>query len=103
MLDEFEGDEYYKHGVDAVLASSGALHRTVVYLWQDSLRRHLYGEWDPELFRRQELAAYQINCERFAADVVEQRGWKGAFEDSEGDGGGGGGGGEDEGGAAQQR
>lgn len=50
VLDEFEGDEYYKQPVTAELAGGGSTD-TIVYLWQDSLRPLLYGEWDPEQFR----------------------------------------------------
>lgn len=66
VLDEFEGEEYRKEAVAARLlgtpaqrgASSsseggegGAEVDTIVYIWQDSLRGHLYGEWDPQEFR----------------------------------------------------
>lgn len=50
MLDEFEGDEYYKQPVQAQLGAGGAVE-TVVYVWQDALRGYMYGEWDPEAFR----------------------------------------------------
>ena len=76
MLDEFEGDEYTKEPVEATLlqaAASGsgpgsgeegapsggggaggagaAAVGTVAYIWVDSLRGYLYGEWDPQEFR----------------------------------------------------
>lgn len=50
MLDEFEGDEYYKQDVTAQLEGGGTVD-TIVYLWQDSLRPLLYGDWDPDAFR----------------------------------------------------
>lgn len=50
VLDEFEGEEYYKQEVVAQLEGGGTA-KTIVYLWQDSLRPLLYGQWDPEQFR----------------------------------------------------
>ncbi|PRW18406.1 AIG2 [Chlorella sorokiniana] len=78
ILDEFEGDEYYKQAVAAELASGGTAD-TIVYLWQDSLRPLLYGEWDPEDFRERELERYVVMCRQFAQDVAAHRGWKGNF------------------------
>ncbi|KAI3435498.1 hypothetical protein D9Q98_001564 [Chlorella vulgaris] len=84
VLDEFEGDEYYKEEVEAQLLDGGTTTATV-YLWQDSLRSYLYGAggWDPEAFREKELEAYVEMCGRFAADVRQQRDWKGEFPLSE--------------------
>ena len=80
VLDEFEGEEYFKQPVEARLESPpGGSCSTHVYLWQDSLRSYLYGEWDPQEFREQQLGGYVEMCARFAADVKQQRDWKGAF------------------------
>ena len=81
MFDEFEGDEYYKEGVEARL-EGGAACPTTVYIWQDSLRSYLYGEWDPQEFRERELERYVEMCAGFAADVQQQRRWKGEFQPS---------------------
>jgi hypothetical protein len=78
MFDEFEGDEYFKDRVQAELDSGGTCD-AVVYLWQDSLHSYLCGEWDPQTFSDVELPRYVAMCERFAADVRQQRGWKGRF------------------------
>lgn len=86
VLDEFEGEEYFKEGVEARLAGSGAAVPTTVYLWQDRLRPLLYGEWDPQEFREQRLGSYVDMCRDFAADVQAQRGWKGSFHTSSEDG-----------------
>ncbi|KAL4458037.1 hypothetical protein ABPG75_012902 [Micractinium tetrahymenae] len=89
MLDEFEGEEYFKEGVEARLVQSGGAVPTLAYLWQDRLRPLLYGEWDPEQFREQQLGSYVEMCSSFAADVQAQRGWKGQFptsSDDEGEG-----------------
>ncbi len=48
----------------------------------DSLRSYLYGEWDPEEFRDQQLPSYVQMCRQFAADVQQQLGCKGEFERS---------------------
>lgn len=78
MFDEFEGDEYFKQQVQAEL-DNGDSCDAVVYLWQDSLRSYLEGEWDPHAFREAELPEYVAMCTRFASDVRQQRGWKGPF------------------------
>lgn len=81
VLDEFEGEEYFKEEVQAQL-EGGATCTTIVYLWQDRLRPVLYGEWDPHEFREQRLGAYEVMCRQFAADIEQQRGWKGNFPTS---------------------
>lgn len=81
VLDEFEGDEYYKQEVEAQLEAGGTC-ATIVYIWQDSLRSYLYGEWDPEEFRERQLPGYVQMCRQFAADVQQQLRWKGEFERS---------------------
>jgi hypothetical protein len=80
VLDEFEGEEYFKQPVEARLDSPpGGSCSTHVYLWQDSLHSYLYGEWDPQEFRQQQLGSYVEMCARFAANIKQQRDWKGSF------------------------
>ncbi|KAL4432856.1 hypothetical protein ABPG77_008182 [Micractinium sp. CCAP 211/92] len=82
VLDEFEGEEYFKEGVEARLLQSGTALHTTVYLWQDRLRPLLFGEWDPQEFREERLGSYVKMCRGFAADIHAQRGWKGEFPTS---------------------
>ena len=89
IFDEFEGDEYYKLPVHAQLLENGSENvsesaaiatatatTTVpasVYIWQDSLKGLLYGEWDPEAFATTHLESYVKMCEAFAEELKEQQ------------------------------
>ena len=88
---EFEGEEYYKARVQAVLeesgggggggrgggadsegeGSAGECVDADVYLWQDGARSALYGAWDYDSFRKEHLEAYTAMCEGFAADLAD--------------------------------
>ena len=74
ILDEFEGDEYYKFPVQPQILdgpASGTTAEASVYIWQDSLRPLLYGKWDPEVFRETHLESYVEMCEKFAEELKE--------------------------------
>ena len=84
VFDEFEGEEYYKAGVQPELLegagaaagdSAGAAGRVEAdaYLWQDALRPALLpSAWDPEGFRQQHLARYTVMCQKFAASLCRR-------------------------------
>ena len=80
IFDEFEGEEYYKFPVQPQLLDTlppDTTPTTVpasVYIWQDSLKHLLYGEWDPDHFRDTHLDAYVDMCHRFAEEVRHQQG-----------------------------
>jgi gamma-glutamylcyclotransferase (GGCT)/AIG2-like uncharacterized protein YtfP len=85
VFDEFEGEEYYKLPIQPQLiseengneiASTTAPAPVIdasVYIWQDSLRDLLYGEWDPEAFAKTHLESYVEMCTAFAEELKEQQ------------------------------
>ena len=73
VFDEFEGDEYRKVAVTPQLPD-GSTEEASVYIWQDSLRSYLYGEWDPEAFAATHLESYAEMCQRFIDELREQQG-----------------------------
>ena len=76
ILNEFEGDEYYQFPVQPDILDgplSGTTAEASVYIWQDSLRPLLYGDWDPEAFRETHLESYVDMCETFAEELKEQQ------------------------------
>jgi gamma-glutamylcyclotransferase (GGCT)/AIG2-like uncharacterized protein YtfP len=74
VFDEFEGDEYYKLPVQPqLLEQGGDAVAASVYIWQDSLRSYLYGEWDPEAFAETHLESYVKMCTAFAEELKEQQ------------------------------
>lgn len=78
VLDEFEGDEYYKLPVRPEVlegAGAGGAEDAVVYLWQQPLRHLLYGDdWDPEAFADTHLTGYVEMCRQFAEELRTQLG-----------------------------
>lgn len=81
IFDEFEGDEYYKITVQPQLiledgnetpTTTPASTTVSAYVWQDSLRDLLYGEWDPDAFAKTHLESYVKMCTEFAEELKEQ-------------------------------
>ena len=82
ILDQFEGEEYYKTNTRATLLesceslglSAGLGVDVNIYIWQHSLRNLLRGEWDPEEFESKYLGSYLGMCKDFAVEVRENFG-----------------------------
>lgn len=70
---EFEGDEYYKADAKPVLEDGVAAH-TSIYVWQESARHMLYGEWDYQDWRQEHLPNYLKMCGLFKDEVEEALG-----------------------------
>jgi len=88
ILDAFEGEEYYKVPIKAILLQQQSATappsiksttkevETFVYIWQESLRHLLLPqEWDPDFFVQQHLESYTIMCQEFSANPSEWKEW----------------------------
>ncbi|KAK9824562.1 hypothetical protein WJX72_011320 [[Myrmecia] bisecta] len=57
ILDEYEDEDYFKDAASPVLEDGNSVDADV-YLFKDNLRHLLYGDWDYDQFRREDLARY---------------------------------------------
>lgn len=81
VLDQFEGEEYYKTDArpmlleqcEALGLAAGSCIDTSIYIWRHSLRHLLHGEWDPEGFETRYLDSYLDMCREFAREVREEQ------------------------------
>jgi hypothetical protein len=78
VLDEYEGEEYYKMVVRPTIIEESQDVDTVVdsiiYIWRESLRYLLKGSWDPEAFMETHLPSYTTMCAQFAKEYEEEKG-----------------------------
>lgn len=82
IFDEFEGDEYVKVSVapqlvtindPAVDNNTMTIEDASMYVWTDSLKHLLRGDWNPDSFAEIHLERYVAMCTRFAEEYHDVR------------------------------
>ncbi|KAK9811051.1 hypothetical protein WJX73_009402 [Symbiochloris irregularis] len=71
VFDEFEDIEYTRDEV-LVTGENGAHKKAFVYVWKDTLRHLLYGEWDYNEFREKHLEKYLTLCFRSSGHPTQE-------------------------------
>lgn len=78
VLDEYEGEEYFKMAVRPVIDveevhDANKSLESIIYVWREDLRHLLKGSWDPEGFIQTHLPSYITMCAQFAKEYEEEK------------------------------
>ncbi|EFJ19434.1 hypothetical protein SELMODRAFT_110984 [Selaginella moellendorffii] len=65
VMDDFEGEEYKRLTVEPCLLDQSITLKAFVYVWVDPEDKDLFGSWDYEEWRSNDLERYEAMCEEY--------------------------------------